>query len=729
MSVLGLDATTIDWQPTGDQSRSVLPRNEGVVDSNGVPIFYEVYDETGRDDAKTILFVPGWAIIHGRMWKAQVGYFSRHFRVITYDPRGNGKSGRPDSIDAYSDVENVRDIESVLDATGTERAFLVGLSRGAPRSLQLAATRPARVEAMVFLAAGTMLSDERVAMHGVSTQIMQAEGLDDAALEFAQYFNLEAWRRDPAHHRKFLVKFFEQFFEPHSTKEFEDALGWALEMDPQSLAYSHLGWQPNREETRALCEKVQCPTLVVHGTVDGVIVPQEAEALARELGTRLEWVEGSSHGLQARKPVQVNHAIREHLDPAFERRPAPRASRGGPPRALFVSSPIGLGHAQRDVAIARELRKLRPELEIDWLAQHPVTRVLEGEGERIHPASRSLASESAHIECESAEHDLHCFQAIRRMDEILIHNFMLYDDVMRDERYDLVIGDEAWELDYFLHENPGEKRAPFVWLTDFVGFLPMQEGGAHEAFLTADQNAEMIGHIAKHPEVRDRALFVGNPADVVPERFGPELPEIRAWTEEHFDFTGYVTGFDPDALGPRGELRERLGYREDEKVCIVSVGGSGVGESLLRKVIDAHPEARRREPALRTIVVAGPRIDPASLPSCEGLEVRPYVHNLYRHLAACDLAVVQGGLTTAMELTAGKRPFLYFPLKHHFEQNFHVRHRLDNYGAGRCMDYAAVSREELGAAMAREAGRPVDYRSVETDGAARAASRIAELLP
>ena len=87
------------------------------------------------------------------------------------------------------------------------------------------------------------------------------------------------------------------------------------------------------------------------------------------------------------------------------------------------------------------------------------------------------------------------------------------------------------------------------------------------------------------------------------------------------------------------------------------------------------------------IVVAGPRIDPASLPAADGLEVRAYVHDLYRHLAACDLAVVQGGLTTAMELTANKRPFLCFPLRHHFEQNFHVRHRLERYGAGRYMDF------------------------------------------
>jgi UDP-N-acetylglucosamine:LPS N-acetylglucosamine transferase len=85
------------------------------------------------------------------------------------------------------------------------------------------------------------------------------------------------------------------------------------------------------------------------------------------------------------------------------------------------------------------------------------------------------------------------------------------------------------------------------------------------------------------------------------------------------------------------------------------------------------------------IVVASPRIDPATLPRHDGLEIRPYVHELYRHLAVCNLAVVQAGLTTTMELTAARRPFLYFPLAHHFEQSYHVRHRLDRYRAGRCL--------------------------------------------
>ena len=128
------------------------------------------------------------------------------------------------------------------------------------------------------------------------------------------------------------------------------------------------------------------------------------------------------------------------------------------------------------------------------------------------------------------------------------------------------------------------------------------------------------------------------------------------------------------------------------------------------------------------VAVTGPRIDPASVPVPDGVEVRGYVPDLHRHLAACDLAVVQGGLTTTMELVAARRPFLYFPLAHHFEQQVHVPQRLAQYGAGRRMDYAGTDPERLAEAMAAEIDRPVDYRPVETDGAARAAALLAELL-
>ena len=264
----------------------------------------------------------------------------------------------------------------------------------------------------------------------------------------------------------------------------------------------------------------------------------------------------------------------QHADPRLPRPPARDLGAGrAPPRAarekkaLYLSSPIGLGHGRRDLAIARELRKLHPSLQIDWLAQDPVTRLLEANGERIHPASARLASESRHIEEEAGEHDLNGFEAIRRMDEMLIPNFMLFQEAVETDRYDLVIADEAWDIDHYWHEHPELKQAQLAWFTDFVGFVPMPSGGAREAILTADYNAEMIGHVEGHPGVRDRAIFVGNPDDIVPLGFGPDLPGMRDWIPKHFDFSGYVIGQHPDAFGPRDELRQRLGYRPDERAA------------------------------------------------------------------------------------------------------------------------------------------------------------------
>src|SRR5204863_8348877 len=96
-------------------------------------------------------------------------------------------------------------------------------------------------------------------------------------------------------------------------------------------------------------------------------------------------------------------------------------------------------------AIPRPLRTLHRRREIGWPAQLPVSAVLEAAGESVHPASKLMANESAHIESEMGEHDLHVFQAWREMDEILLANFMLFHDVVRDDRYDLWLGDEPWE--------------------------------------------------------------------------------------------------------------------------------------------------------------------------------------------------------------------------------------------------------------------------------------------
>ena len=700
----------------GEQTRARYPDLDGYVERDDVRVFWELY---GEGDP-TVLLLPTWSIVHSRQWKMQIPYLARHCRVLTFDGRDNGRSDRPQEPEAYAEREFAADALAVMDTTETERAVLVSLSLGSQRAAILAAEHPERVEAAVFIGptwpgGGEPLPERSV--HSWEDELDTDEG-------WAKY-NKHYWLRD---YRGFLEFFFSRFFtEPHSTKPMEDCIEWGLETNGETLVTMEYGSTLEPEEARELAGRIRCPVLVVHGSNDAISSPTRGIALAEQTGGRLVVLEGSGHGPHIRDPVKVNLLLRDVVAPAPA---APRWVRGKSrrKRALYISSPIGLGHAQRDVAIADELRKLHPELEIDWLAQHPVTAVLEARGEGIHPASAFLANESRHIESESEEHDLHCFQAIRRMDEILLANFMVFHDLVRDEQYDLWIGDEAWELDYYLHENPEQKQAAYVWLTDFVGWLPMPDGGESEAFVTADYNAEMIEHIARFQRVRDRAIYIGNEDDIVSDAFGPDLPRIRDWTREHYSFAGYVTGFDPADFSDRTAVRHELGYRDDEQVCVITVGGSGVGGHLLRRVIEAFPEAKRRIPGLRMVVVAGPRIDPATLPDHEGLEVRAYVHQLYRHLAACDLAVVQGGLTTCMELTANRRPFLFFPLRHHFEQNFHVRHRLGRYGAGRAMDFELATPVTIAEAIAEEIGRTVDYRPVEHDGAARAAAFIAELL-
>jgi pimeloyl-ACP methyl ester carboxylesterase/predicted glycosyltransferase len=693
--------------------RACQPLSDGHVERDGVKIYYEVF---GAGEP-TVLLLPTWSIIHSRHWKMQIPYLGRHCRIITFDARGNGRSDRPTEPAAYTESEMASDAVAVMDATSTARAIIVGHSMGVQRGLLLAANHPDRVEAAVFIGPTYPGGGEPLPERTVYSW----EDVLDTDEGWAKH-NKHYWLRDYAGFLDFFMS--RVFTELHSTKPIEDMIGWGLETTGETLVLTDAGLEP--DAARELARRVRCPVLVIHGEADAIASVTHGVALAEHTGGRLVRLDGSGHAPHVRDPVKVNLLLRDFVKPPLPRRWVRGRSRRK--RALYISSPIGLGHAQRDVAIADELRKLHPDLEIDWLAQHPVTRVLQAAGERIHPASALLANESGHIESESAEHDLYCFQAIRRMDEILLSNFMVFHDVVRDESYDVWIGDEAWELDYYLHENPEQKHAAYVWLTDFVGWLPMPDGGEREAFLTADYNAEMIEHIARFPRLRDRAIFVGNDSDIVPEAFGPELPLIRDWTREHYSFAGYVTGFDPSDFADRARLRHELGYRDDEQVCIVTVGGSGVGGHLLRRVVDAFPEAKRRLPALRMIVVTGPRIDPESLPKPEGLEVRGFVSELYRHLAACDLAIVQGGLTTCMELTATRRPFLYVPLRHHFEQNFHVRHRLNQYGAGRMLDFDSATPEVIADMITHEIGRQVDYKPVERDGALHAATLIAELL-
>ena len=206
-----------------EQTRARYPDSEGYVERDGVRVFYEVY---GHGEP-TILLPPPWAIVYSRVWKMQIPYLARHFRVVVYDGRGNGRSDRPGSAEAYGEREQAADALAVLDATGTEQAVVVGFSWGGKWSLILAAEHPERVKALCFLGASLGLSREPFPyeLYPFDEELDTDEGW---AKENRHY-----WLRD---WQGYVEWFFSQCFtEPHSTKHIEDAVGWGLETTAETM--------------------------------------------------------------------------------------------------------------------------------------------------------------------------------------------------------------------------------------------------------------------------------------------------------------------------------------------------------------------------------------------------------------------------------------------------------------------------------------------------------------
>ncbi|HET8532704.1 MAG TPA: alpha/beta fold hydrolase, partial [Methylomirabilota bacterium] len=645
-------------------------------------IFYQVTGGGARD----LLLLPQCQVVtYSRMWKHQIPYLSRYFRVITMDPRGNGRSDRPPT--GYDLDTRYGDLVTVLDEVARPPIALVAFSCAAPLAFRYAVEHPDRLSHLILLS-------------GQYAESVPQPFEDRVARIIRDDF--DSWR----------ARLFRRVFpEPHSLKGIEDCVTWAGETTPEILIESLRAIDGT--DVYDLLGRVRVPTLALHGTDDKIVPYSHAQKMVAAIpGARLVTFERGGHGLFGRDSVKINRLIRDFVlgqeiaetrSPATTARPVPaadtapaprRAPRDSRRRVLWLSSPIGLGHIQRDLAIARRLRALNPDVIVDFLAGDPADRVVQHWGERLHPATRLLQNETRHFEGWAADHELHAFNALWDMDEILTANFMTLADVVERERYDLWIGDEGWDLDYFLHENPELKRAPYAFLTDFIGLLPMREDRTSTEFIRCwEKNAENVDHLRLHPDVRDLSILIGDEEDVLDREFGPDLPNMRQWAREHFRFSGYTFHFDPRALRDRAALRARLGYRADERVILASVGGTRVGRSLLRKCAEAFTLIASQIPETRLVLVGGPRLaemEPAWGPR---VEVRDFVPDLFEHHAAADLAIVQGGLTTTMELAALRTPFLYFPLRHHFEQQLHVTRRLDRLGAGVRLDYDRTSPE------------------------------------
>ena len=286
-----------------EQTRAIRPDQQGSIERDGVRVSWERYGS----GEPTVLLLPTWSMLHSRHWKAQLPYLARHFRVVTFDGRGNGRSDRPSSVAAYDDAEFVADAVAVLDATGTERAVLAGVSRGGRWAVELAAARPERALGAVLIDPATRFV---APPHPGPVYPFDEElDTDDGWAKFNRHY----WLRD---YQGFLEFFAGQVFpEPHSTKQIEDMVGWGLETTAETLVLTQLGSQPaSREEMEAILRRVRCPVLVVHGDDDRLRPLAVGAAVAQLTGGVLVAIEGGGHCPQARHPVKVNLLIREFVE-------------------------------------------------------------------------------------------------------------------------------------------------------------------------------------------------------------------------------------------------------------------------------------------------------------------------------------------------------------------------------------------------------------------------------
>ena len=392
-------------------------------------------------------------------------------------------------------------------------------------------------------------------------------------------------------------------------------------------------------------------------------------------------------------------------------------------KVLYVSGSLGLGHVTRDLAIAREMRRLCPQIDIEWIAGSPACDVLVAAGEKLVPEQSRYRGETDLAETVSRHGSLSLTTYVFRALDAWFHNARLIGNVASHGNYDVIVGNETYEIpvsNFFgMRVLPS---IPFVMMYDFWG-MEVTSGSVVEQLGAWMLNLVWSQEWRVTSGGRNAAIFFGEIEDLPDRPFGFLLPNRRRYAQKHVEFVGYPLSFDMNALPSRDVLRRELGYG-DEPIVVCTVGGTSIGSDLLELCGRAFPIAAARIPGLRMILVAGPRIDPKALDVPEQVECYGMVAQLWRNFAACDLAIVQGGGNTTLELEALRVPFLFFPLRNQSEQEVTIANRLARHGAGLRMDLSSTSPKELAEAILGNLGAKLLYPPIPDGGVHLAAKRV-----
>ena len=538
---------------------TVAPTRDGFVERDGVRTWYAQFG----DDGPWLVFAPVYQIANTHLLKGVVPWLSQHFRVVVMDLRGNGRSDRP------------RDPGTV---------FVRALLRRLRRRAGPAGGRPRRRRRHLGnhdVAPCAWPPSSRGACRTSSSPAASPRVLPTTRQCRGDGRRIAGADAQPTG-RRYLDEFFGIVFnEPHSTKPYEDGVlrhGGATEGPVVAMGLA--GWIGT--DVREQAKQVRCPTLVIHGDDDERVSYANGGAdrgpphsAARGCVT----VGGGGHLMCARDPVAFARAVRDFVAPDPTRSTWVRAM-ARKRRALFVSSAIGLGHVQRDLAIAREMRKLQPDLEIDWFTVHPASTYLEREGERLHPITQATGQREPPLRGPGrrarpagllrAAHDGRGDGAqlpgLRRADR---------DRALRHRHRRRGLGGGLP-----LPREPGA-QAPALRLPDRLRRLPADGRGQRARGLPV-RRPQRRRHRARRPLSVDP-----RPRDLR-RQSGGRHRAARSARACRRSATGRGATSPSAAMRCRSTRRRwptptrcarRHGYRPDEKLVIAAVGGTAVGDA------------------------------------------------------------------------------------------------------------------------------------------------------
>ena len=360
------------------------------------------------------------------------------------------------------------------------------------------------------------------------------------------------------------------------------------------------------------------------------------------------------------------------------------------------------------------------------MASQPAISVIKQAGENLLPEADSYADENIFAENASSGSRLNLLKYLLNAREGWEHNVEIFKQVVDREKYDLVIADEAYEIALARREDSSISKIPFVMIYDFVGLdsmtiNPLEKLGIYMWNRLWSKDYRQ----ANDPNFLE--LFIGELEDIPDKRFGFFLPNRRDYARKKYKSLGYVLGFDVEDYTDKAIVRAELGY-EDVSLVICSIGGTTIGKNLLELCGQAFPIVKDKIPNLEMILVCGPRLSADSLTIPQRVKAQGYVPDLFKHFAASDLAIVQGGGNTTLELTALRRPFIYFPLEEHFEQQICVAGRLDRHKAGVKMIYSQTTPVSLAEQIITNLNKKVTYNPIPTGGAEKAVHLIEQFL-